>query len=68
MSQEAAIVAYLKDGNQITVMDAIRKFDCYALSQRMTDAKRKGIKVRSTMIKVASGKRVACYWISKARK
>lgn len=68
MSQENRIVEYLKAGNQITPIDAVKKFNCLSLSQRMGDARRRGIPIRSTIIKVASGKRVAVYWMSKVKR
>lgn len=61
MSQKEDILEYLKQGKRLTVLKAIKKFGCYALSQRIGELKGAGHPIRSKMIEVESGKRVAEY-------
>lgn len=60
-SQAEKILAHLARGNTLTIMEAIRRWDCTTLSQRCTELKRRGHPIRSTMVTLRSGKRVAQY-------
>jgi hypothetical protein len=64
MSQRLAIQRYLAMGHAITPLQALEKFGCLTLSQRIGEIKRDGFKVQSTMIQVGS-KRVASYTMAK---
>lgn len=64
MSQKEEILDYLKQGKRLTVLKAIKKFGCYALSQRIGELKEAGHPIRSKMIEVESGKRVAEYTLN----
>jgi hypothetical protein len=61
MSQKDQILNYLRQGKTLTVLKAIKKFQCYALSQRVGELKRDGHPIQSKIIEVDSGKRVAQY-------
>ena len=60
-SQEKRILAYLQSGRTLTVMQAIVKFDCFALSQRITRLKSRGYDIKTEMIETKTGKRIAKY-------
>jgi hypothetical protein len=51
-------------GHAITPLQALEKFGCLTLSQRIGEIKRDGFKVQSVMIRVGS-KRVASYQMAK---
>lgn len=55
------LLYHLQRGSSITAMSAFRLFDITCLAERVRDLKRRGIEVRSEMIKLASGKRIARY-------
>ena len=61
MSQTAAILQHLQQGNTLTVLSALQLFGCMALSQRVSELKREGEPIKSEMVAVESGKRVARY-------
>ncbi len=58
-SQRLAIQRWLAQGHSLTVAMAVKKFRCYALSQRIREVKRY-INVRTDMIRVGTS-RVARY-------
>lgn len=61
-TQAALILKHLQDGNSLTVFQAMYEpFRCMALSQRCGDLKRAGHPIKSEMVKLPSGKRVAQY-------
>lgn len=62
MSQREEILRYLAKGNTLTVLEAIEKFGCYALSQRVGELKRELWPIESEMVDVGNGKRVARYF------
>jgi len=62
MSQRQEILRYLAKGHTLTVLEAIERFGCYALSQRCTDLRREGWPIFSEMVEVGNGKRVARYF------
>jgi hypothetical protein len=53
----------LKNGEKLTPLSALEKFRCFSLSQRMGELRRGGWPIRSEMVSVNSGKKVACYWM-----
>lgn len=63
MNQADLILAYLTAGGTLTVGEALTKFGCYALSQRIGDLKRDGVPIESKMITLPNGKRIAQYKI-----
>ena len=60
-SQCELVLTHLKAGGSLTVAEALSRFGCYALSQRIGELKRAGHPIRSEMVKL-NGKRVARYW------
>jgi hypothetical protein len=63
--QEMAILSYLRSGNSLTVLEAIEKFGCYALSQRAGDLRRMGWPIKSEIIKTDTGKHIARYYFER---
>lgn len=61
MNQHDEILWYLRDGNTLTVLEAIQRFGVYALSQRIGELKKQGHNIVSEMTTLPSGKRVAKY-------
>ncbi len=65
-NQKTEILRYLAGGGTLTVLEAIEKFGCYALSQRCGELRKERWPVVSEMIDTPSGKRVARYSLPKA--
>ena len=63
MTQTQTLLNALQQGERLTVLTALSKYGCYALSQRMGDLKRQGVDVQSRMVTTQSGKHVAEYWL-----
>lgn len=55
------ILMALKNGELLTPLVALKKYDCLSLSQRVGELKRQGWPITSEMVSVPSGKRVAQY-------
>jgi hypothetical protein len=49
-SQNKAIRAHLESGKSITPLEALYSFGCWALSSRMSDLKKQGLKFKSELI------------------
>lgn len=45
------ILRHLKAGRTITPLEAVNRFGCLALSQRIGDLKREGVKIQSKRVK-----------------
>ncbi|PIT22080.1 helix-turn-helix domain-containing protein [Snodgrassella communis] len=61
-AQTIQILDYLKAGNSITPLDALRKFGCMRLGARIYDLKQAGHVINTLMVKdEKSGARYACY-------
>ena len=64
MSQRDELLKALQRGECLTTLDALQRYGVMALSQRMTELQRAGYPVKSEMIDLPSGKRVAQYsWL-----
>lgn len=61
MSQRLEILRYLAMGYSLTPLEALEKFQCFALSQRIGELKKRGWPISSRMVTLKSGKKVACY-------
>ena len=61
-SQNARILAYLKQGRSITGLLALRLYGCFRLAARIYDIRQQGIKVQQRLIRIKD-KRVSVYWI-----
>lgn len=48
-SQEQLVYEYLQDHEGITQADAIREFNCYRLSARIKDLRKKGIDIETEL-------------------
>jgi hypothetical protein len=67
-SQNKAIRAHLESGKSITPLEALYSFGCWALSSRMSDLKKQGLKFKSELIEITSAgktKKVSKYSIVK---
>lgn len=62
-SQTLRILKFLLGGGSLTPMQALRRFDCWALSSRISEI-RKSYSVKSELIKVRGDKFVSRYSIS----
>jgi hypothetical protein len=60
MTQTETLLAALKRGEALTPIDALTKYGCLALSQRMTPLIRAGYPIRSELVAVGR-KKVARY-------
>ena len=60
-SQCNRILAYLKEGNSLTQMEALPMFGCSRLASRINDLKNRGESIESIRIVLPNGKRVAQY-------
>lgn len=63
-SQSERIFVYLKAGNKLTPIDALRLFGCFRLGARIWELIEAGHDIKSELIEV-NGKRVAQYWIER---
>jgi hypothetical protein len=61
-SQNARILAYMKQGRSITALLALRLYGCLRLAARVYDLRQQGVKVKQRMIAI-NGKRVSVYWL-----
>jgi hypothetical protein len=59
--QASQILAYLREGKTITPLEALDMFGCFRLGARVWDLKQAGHDIRSRMVDVGNGKRVARY-------
>jgi len=64
-SQNKRILQYLNEGNEITALDALKLFDCFRLSGRIYDLRRRGAIIESYPITTLDGKRIAGYRIKR---
>jgi hypothetical protein len=63
ITQTQQIQDYLINGNRITALDALKKFQCFRLSARILDLKKQGLPIRSKFIDLPSAKKVKEYFI-----
>lgn len=61
-TQADVIKAHLMTGQTIDIWQSIHEYHITALSQRIGSLKRKGLPVKSVMVK-ENGKRFARYWL-----
>ena len=60
-SQSEKILAHLQAGKTLTPMDALRLFGCFRLGGRVFDLRKQGHPIKSELVEVGGGKRVARY-------
>lgn len=65
-SQKKSILDWLSEGNTITALQALNMFGCMRLASRISDLRSEGFPIAKDMIEV-NGKRVAQYWLQRAR-
>jgi len=61
MSQAVRILNHLRAGKRLTPIEAFRRFRCLRLSGRILELREAGYRIRTTMIRLSNGKRVASY-------
>lgn len=61
MSQGMQILSHLKAGKHLTPIEALQRFDCFRLSPRILELREAGYRIKTKMVRLASGKRVASY-------
>lgn len=63
--QHREILSYLRSGNSLTVLEAIEKFGCYALSQRCGAQGLRGMgwPIKSRWKELPNGKKVKEYYL-----
>ena len=60
-SQCAMMRAWLEDGKTFTTLDALRLFGCIRCGARISELRDSGMNIKTTMITLPNGKRVAEY-------
>lgn len=50
MSQNQAVLFWLKQGNSLSQAEAISKFGCYRLGARIYDLRKSGAKIETQMV------------------
>ena len=60
-SQNNIILNHLRNGHTITAIEALGSYGCLRLAARVRDLQECGVKIKSQMVKVRTGKRVALY-------
>jgi hypothetical protein len=61
-NQEERILAYLQKGNKLTPMQALKKFECWALSSRISNLRKEGHPIETEIIRTPTDKYVARYF------
>ncbi len=62
-SQASRILEYMRAGNSITPLDALRLFGCMRLGARIYDLKQRGYVINTSIVKDKdTGKRYALYY------
>lgn len=64
-SQCDMIAAWLNNGNTITALEALKRFNCMRLSSRIWDLKERGMNIQKKTIVLPNKKRVCEYFIPK---
>ena len=60
-TQAGRILAYLREGNRITALEALELFGCFRLAARVHELRREGWAIVERTVETASGKRIAEY-------
>lgn len=60
-SQKARILAFMMEGNSITPLEALEKFQSFRLGARIADLKEDGWPIESKWVITNTGKRVKSY-------
>ncbi len=67
MSQKANILEALQAGERLTPIQALARFQCFTLAQRVKELRNMGFTIHSELIPNREGgrKRIAVYWMNK---
>ena len=60
-TQAGRILAYLREGQRITALEALELFQCFRLAARVHELRREGWNIIERTVETASGKRIAEY-------
>ena len=60
-SQNAQILAWLESGRTLTTLQALQLFGCIRCGARISDLRSRGHNIKTDMITLGNGKRVALY-------
>lgn len=63
-TQKAKILAYMLEGNTITPLEALKRWNCFRLGARIADLKDDGYEIQSKFVSTPSEKKVKQYWIN----
>lgn len=66
-SQSARILGFLVHGNTLTQITALNRFNCFRLGARIYALKQRGHKIKSEIVSLRNGKRVAQYSLTTRR-
>lgn len=66
-SQKARILAYMLEGNSITPLDALTRFNSMRLGARIADLKEDGWPIESKWVVTNTGKRVKAYSVDQTK-
>jgi hypothetical protein len=61
MNQTKQIAKYLKRGKKLTPIEALIKFQCFRLAARISDLRKDGMNIKTTIVKLNNNKQVAQY-------
>ncbi len=62
-NQTEQILKALKQGERITPLEALHRFECFRLGARIWDLKQLGHNIDKNLVKTPKGKRVAEYFM-----
>lgn len=65
MTQRAQILDYLKKGKTLTPVEALAKFGCFRLSERIREIQAAGHPIEKGWYKTDQGARVRRYWLKR---
>jgi hypothetical protein len=60
-TQSEQILEALQEGRSLTFLDALNEFGCARIGARVFELKQKGYRIKTTLRKLPSRKRVASY-------
>lgn len=61
MTQQLAILKYLREGHALSPLEALDKFGCMRLAAVVKDLRNQGYEIETDMIRNGNGKRYAQY-------
>ena len=62
-TQAGRILDYLRQGNRLTALEALERFQCFRLAARIHELRREGWQIDEQTVETPSGKRIAEYWM-----